>query len=540
MHLNPDTLLRNFIRLRVILMMAEHNADSTSDDLPPPYNYSLPREGDHSPPAVIQGATVSVSNQQIRQPDHTQASDSDRQAEHPNRCKGHHEDRQNPEGNSESTNNVYTMGTENASNSFSGFIDILYEKKTQPSSLMNCIAYKLGLMVYFCAHLMYPIIIVAIQREHFIYYSIYMFIASAGFACEVIKTLLTLQKCLISSSNVKEDTTQYLLSQAENLRAHEQVQAYYQKLKRVFINYVMSSLGELLIYPILICIMYGFINERAWKFDNGISGYTFLMFVYSVLMYVLYTKFYAVLFVLRVLRFTYVKYDELVHPTEVEWNRYFTPVYLSIPFTIVTALTNCVMTAIIAVTIYVDNITTEDENTNSSTTVTGDYKITPITGIMIAFSIYLPIMSWITYIITNKPWFYKVFSAIYQIGTGRADRMPDETTWNYKLFACIKDPCAYVAAAFLMVPFIAFIVATYLPDYDGLDYEEELGAKDTIQKLRYCFIALFLLANIQAAIMFVTTAIVLFGLTVRCCCKYIRTTNEFIKLKEMRTYHKYH
>ena len=513
--------------------MAEHKADSTSDDLPPPY--SLPTEGNHPPPAVIQGATSGVSTQQIRKPDHTQASDTDRQADQSNRCTGYYEDRQNHDGSS--TNKAHTIGIENASHSFSGLIDILYEKKTLPSSFVTNTAHELGLLAYFCAHLIYP---VAIQKEFFTYNLIYILIAAAGLAYEVIKTLINLKECLISSSNAKDDTTQNLLSQAESQRADEQVKAYYQKGLRVFKGYVMSSLGELLIYPTLICIMYGFINERAWQFDNQIQRYTFFMFAYSVLMDILYTKFYAVFLVKRVLCFTYVKYHELVRPTEVEWNRYFTPVYQSISFAIATALIHWLMTGIIAVTIYVDNFTTEDENITSNISATDDYKISTITGYMIGCAIYLPIMSWITYIIINKLWFYEVFSAINQIGTGRADRMPDGTTWNYKLFACIKDPWAHVAAALLMVPFIAFIVATYLPDYDGLDYEVELGAIDTIRKLRYYFIALFLVANIQAVIMFIITAIALCGLTAWCCYKCIRTTNELAKLEEMRTYHKYH
>ena len=508
--------------------MVEVNADSTSDDLPPPY--SLPTEGSHPPPAVSQGATVSVSTQQSRQLDHTQASDSDRQGEQSNRCTGYYEDRQNHDRGS--TNKAYTIGTENASNSFSGFIDILYQKKALPSSFVNNTAYKLGLLAYFSANLIYSIFIVVVQNEQSIYYPIYMSIAFTGFACEVIKALLTFRKCLIPSSEAEDDTThaQYLLSQAESQRTDEQVQGYYQKGRRVFIDYMMSSLGELLIYPTLICIMHKFINETAWQFNDEKTKYTFLMFVYSVIMDVVYTKLYAVFLVIRVLRFTYVKYDKLVQPTKVEWNRYFTPVYLSIPFAIATALTHWLMTGIIAITMHVDNFTTEDENNNSSISNT---NVTLITGGMIACGIYLPIASWIAYIIINKLWFYKVFSAINQIGTGRADRMPDGTTWNYKLFAFIKDPWAFAAAVLLMVPFIVFLVASYLPDYDSSDYEAVLCARDMIQVPRIFFMVFFLLPNVQAAITFIITAIVPFALTLWCCHKCIRTTNELAKLQEM-------
>ena len=268
--------------------------------------------------------------------------------------------------------------------------------------------------------------------------------------------------------------------------------------KNVLVDYVLSSIGEFLIYPTLICVMYGFINERSWQFDNGISGCNFILLVYSVIMDALYMKFYVIFLVIRIVQASYDKYNELARPTEVERKkRYLTPVYMSIALTIATTLTHWLMTGIIGVRIYVDNFTPEKGNTNSSIPDTGDYRVTPLTGYMIGCAIYLPIVSWITYIIINKPWFYEVYLAINQWSL-EADHMPEDK----KLYAFIKDPLAYIAIAILMVPFIPCAVAAYLADYGSSEYEVASSARIVIQVLAPLFIAVFLLSNLQAATTF--------------------------------------
>jgi len=48
------------------------------------------------------------------------------------------------------------------------------------------------------------------------------------------------------------------------------------------VEYILHSIGEFLLFPSLICSLYGFINERSWTFDNGIAGCNFLLFVHSI------------------------------------------------------------------------------------------------------------------------------------------------------------------------------------------------------------------------------------------------------------------
>ena len=211
-----------------------------------------------------------------------------------------------------------------ASNTFAGFVIIMHETKKLPQSSVMDTIYKLGVLIYFFANLIYSIVATALQREHFPYHVVYMSVSLIGFVFELVVMIFTLARCLRGDGDDDDDN----VNQGENRGASEQVQIHYGKVKKVAVDYLILSLAEFLIYPTLICVMYGFINERAWQFDNGLSWYYFILFAYSVIIDAMYMKFYAIALVIRVLRATYVKYDELVKPGTVEWKRYFTPVYV--------------------------------------------------------------------------------------------------------------------------------------------------------------------------------------------------------------------
>ena len=401
--------------------------------------------------------------------------------------------------------NRHIIGTQNASNSFSGFLDIMYEQRKLPSGFTKNMIYRVPLLVYYFSNFIYSIIAVAVQRKHLVYHLIYMFICFIGLLFELITIIAYVRKRLTRGSDGGDDATQSRPNQVahtgqprEAWTADTQVQQYHHKAKSLLDEYVIRSLGEILLYPTLICNLYGFINEGR-NFDNGISAFNYLFFVYSVIMDVVYMKFYMIWLVIRIVQASYTKYDQLVRPTLVEWKRFFTPVYLTIPFAIVMALTHWFMTGIIGVRIYVDNFTLDRDDTNSSIPNTGDYRVAPLTGYMIGCAIYLPIVSWITYIVLNKPWFYEVYSAINQLSNG-VDHMPPQDTWDEKLFAFIKDPWAYIATIFLIASFIAFTVGSYLPDYNSSEYEVALSARNALQGLAPCFIVFFLLSNLQAVI----------------------------------------
>ena len=165
---------------------------------------------------------------------------------------------------------------------------------------------------------------------------------------------------------------------------------------------------------------------------------------------------------------------------------------------------------IIAVRVYVDNFTVENDGTNSNTPNTGDYKVAPLTGYMIGCTVHLPIASWITFIIVNKAWFCKVYSAI---SNGRANYLPEK---DKKLYEFIKAPRAYIATMYLMVPFIIFIVGAYMPDYGSSKYEVASSAREAGNGLRFLLIVIFLLSNIQATILLLIILCVVCGFPILC------------------------
>ena len=117
---------------------------------------------------------------------------------------------------------------------------------------------------------------------------------------------------------------------------------YAQKTKYVFKEFVLESLGEILIYPSIICSLYGFVNEKGWRFGNAIAGFDFLFLLYSIIMEVFYAKIYYIWLLQKVVQIAYKAHDEHVHIISMDWkkklDRYLTPFYLTIPYSITIAL----------------------------------------------------------------------------------------------------------------------------------------------------------------------------------------------------------
>ena len=378
-------------------------------------------------------------------------------------------------------------GAQNATNSYRGLLDVLYKQKKLPFGFTKIIIYKLTLLIYFLTNFIYSIAAVSVQGEHVAHYIIYVLISLTGLLFETIVIAVDVHGATRQGMPVQTDT-----QPREAWAANAGIRRDYpRKAKSVLIDYVLLSLGEFLIYPILICTMYGFINERAWRFDNGISGFNFLFFLYSVIMDLVFMKIYMIWAVIRIIQATHRQYR-----IPWEWKRCFTPVYLTIPFAILTALTQWFMIGIIGVRIYVDNFNPENYGSIPNT---GDYMVAPFTGYMIGFTLCLPLLSSIVYILLNKHWFYEIYTVIHQSTTGRAESRTSQLSWNMKLLAFARDPLACLSIINLMVLFMVFTVGVYLPDYG---YEVATSARDAVEGLGTCFIILFLLSNVQAAIIF--------------------------------------
>ena len=399
-------------------------------------------------------------------------------------------------------------GVQNGSNCFKGFLDVMHEQKKLPFGFTKIIVHKLLLLVYYLTNFIYSIVAVSIQGDHIVHYILYLLISLTGLLFEAIVITVDIREGLRQNSSIQTE------HQPREAWSVEQ-QNYSPKAKSVFVDYVTSSLGEFLIHPILICTLYGFINERAWRFDNGISGCNFLLFLYSVIMDITFTKLQEIWLVVRIIRATHLKYGE-----PWDYRRCFTPVYLTVPFAILTALTHWFMIGIIGVRIYVDNFTPDNRSTDHGIPNTGVYTVTPFTGYIIGFSLCLPLFSPAVYIILNKLWFYDVYTIIHQKTTGAVltDSTSQQLLWNKKLLAFARDPLAYVMVINLMVLFIIFAVGAYLPDYDGSNYEVSQCARDAVQGLGACFIIIFLISNLQAAVIFTIAGLTIVAMLVCMLC----------------------
>ena len=405
----------------------------------------------------------------------------------------------------------------------------------------------MGLLIYYLVNFIYSVIATGIQGDHIGYHLAYLFISLIGLAYELTDVLIDVRKWVMQCQRNRvenmetrpregwaEDEGNMSLASVESNEQNAQAPqddgdslqseeiTYKKRAKRVFKDYVLHSLGEVLIYPTFICVLYGFINEKAWQFSNGISAFYFLLFLYSVVMDAIYTKVYLIWLVIRIVRASFTMYDDLcVQKDENTCTRFCTPVYLTIPFSILLAMVHWFMVGIIAARIYVDNFT-PDHETGGTVPNSGDYNVAPYTLYMIFCGVYLPIASWVVYIRLNKFWFYEVYSLINQFSATPADYI-----WNLpfkmKMTAFIVDPVSYFVVIFLMVPFIVFTVGTYLPDYDESDFEVESSARNAVEGLGPCFIIFFLLANLQASIILtilvmIIIAILLFILSTICGC----------------------
>ena len=158
-------------------------------------------------------------------------------------------------GISEGTKN--TVGIENASNSFSGFIDIMYKEKKLPSGLVKNTTYKMLLLFYYLTHfiysIVYSIVAVALQREHLAYHLVYVLTSLIGLISEIVVIYIDRKKCFNQSlgHDTGEDMTRHRINQVSHTSQpvvawtpHTRVQDYYHRAKSVLDEYIFYSLGS--------------------------------------------------------------------------------------------------------------------------------------------------------------------------------------------------------------------------------------------------------------------------------------------------------
>lgn len=88
-------------------------------------------------------------------------------------------------------------GVPNASNSFSGFLDIVHEQKKQPSGFVTNMTYKVGLFIYFFTNFIYSIVAVAVQKQHLAYHLIYILTSLIGLLFKIFVIIVHVKNILL-------------------------------------------------------------------------------------------------------------------------------------------------------------------------------------------------------------------------------------------------------------------------------------------------------------------------------------------------------
>ena len=150
------------------------------------------------------------------------------------------------------------------------------------------------------------------------------------------------------------------------------------------------------------------------------------------------------------------------------------------------AILHWIMLAIVGIRIYVGEFAVDTSGATRSfiTSPYGVFQCLPAYSLLGHLHHFKQILVSAT-IFTYQPVFY-------QWGTFH---WKNATDWVHAWKSLI-DPVAYVATVFLMLPFVAFAVGAYL------QYDVAMDIRDTVQIMAPCFMAFFLLTNLQAAIIF--------------------------------------
>ena len=283
-----------------------------------------------------------------------------------------------------------------------------------------------------------------------------------------------------------------------------------------------------MIYPSIICNLYGLINERGWEFDNATAILDFILLLYSLAMDAIYDKIFHVWVIQKLIRNSYDAFYEVCdeHSTKATIKRKCcSPFTLSIPFAMTMVLMHWIVLAIIGIRIYLDNFSQrrpdDDQQMQEAQLVQdepemGDYNSTSYTRYMIFCGAYLPFILTAVYILLNKYWFVEIYKVI-----NGSKNWVDYIPTSVKCFGFLSDITAYIAVIFLMIPVFPFLSGALLIDYQNSDFEIEEGIGIAAQVLTTCFSVTFFFPNFQAIIIFMILIIIIIILMVMLCCLVI-------------------
>ena len=378
-----------------------------------------------------------------------------------------------------------------------GLIHIMHTHKKHPRHLAAHLLYKLGLLSFYLVNFVCQMIalVLIMKGQHISYYVTHIVISLAGL---IYKGYVIISPCFKRCCSCNEDQDEDEERQPIALQApgNGAQRANDNEGCTVFVDYVLNSIAEFLIFPSLICSLFGFVNEKSWKLDSDIQILNSSLLLYNLIMDAIYWKFYFLWLLYRIIRKSYYKYDILRGP----YKEKRCPVFFVfvMAFAIMTSILHWLMLGIVGLRIYVDNFSIEKADMNVTEPDTGSYTSSQFTWYMIVCTAYLPLVAWIAVVLLNKYWFYELYSLIKQVG--KPEIYIEAFSSKAKIIASVKHYSALVSM-FLILPFIAFAVGMYLPDYS--DHEVPNGTKDIPNHYGPYFIILFVLTNIQTIIVFV-------------------------------------
>ena len=405
----------------------------------------------------------------------------------------------------EGISNILRVVIENANTKFSNkLVNLMFDEAVgndfqDKVLIINDVA----LSIYFLVHFVYSTVEFGVKQKPLGYYIVCTTISLIAFivgSCKLVHSFYTYYKnvkqrtCQVApQDNVENETsTEMNVEDIESEESLEERSLNKELLEEALKTDHMKKLAiklvqESFIYPSIICSLLRLTNEKSWQFDDGFASLDVVVFLYSLGMDALYTKFHYIWLVQKVIGSLYYNNKE-------NWKRKlkkcWLPSLLVISHVFLLALIHWIMLATIGVRIYVDNFSREISQGNVSDT--GSYRVAPYTCYMIFCGAYLPVASVIVYIILNRIWLSD--EKMSKIG---------------KTFYFLTDPVAYLVVPFLMVPFFAFFVGTFLPDYGSSEFEVDSNARNTAGILGIAFIIMFLLCNLRATVILMITLTVL-------------------------------
>ena len=332
------------------------------------------------------------------------------------------------------------------------------------------IVLDVGLFIFFLANFIHSLVNFAAKQEPLTYNIVSTLVSSISLSVNICKLVYTLRR-----AKKREDTYQAEQeSNEENIKQETELNSDSIKFLK---QLAIKLLHEFLLYPAIICSLYAFINEKSWEFEDALGGYNFCHFLYNTLMDAMYTKFLYIGLVLKVLvslHFDANNAFKLNH-------KFWLIVTLNL---IVLVLVHWLILAIIGIRIHVDNFAREIDQGSGSEAGLGGYKVASYTGYMLFCGAYLPVASVISHLVLNRTWLLEELDA------------------SEEIFHFLLDPISYIIVPFLMGPFIAFCIGSFLPDYDNSEFDIDPHAKVTAKVLGAFFIVFFILGNISATVAF--------------------------------------